>query len=120
VTLLTAGCVSVQNPRNYEPQDTSTSGAYYDCLRQAQQPYGTASVGGGAGAVYGSARSSVDTNDDLLCACMAAKGYRPRKATTAETVVGVTFSPIWVPFLFLAKMGEGLSGRPPHHYIGCP
>ena len=58
VLLFSLGCVAVQNPRNYEPQDSTADSAYYDCLRQAQQPYGSASVGAGGGAAYGSAKSS--------------------------------------------------------------
>src|SRR5437899_5636089 len=105
VLLFSLGCVAVQNPRNYEPQDSTADSAYYDCLRQAQQPYGSASVGAGGGAAYGSAKSTVGTNDDLLCACMASKGYRQRKATTTESVMGIVFSPIWIPAVFLAKVG---------------
>ena len=37
VLLFTLGCVAVQNPRNYEPQDSTAESTYYDCLRQAQQ-----------------------------------------------------------------------------------
>ena len=64
VFLLAAGCVAVQNPGNWEPQDNSASSAYYDCFRQAQQSYGSAS----ASRTYGSATVSTGTNDDMLSA----------------------------------------------------
>ncbi len=118
--LLTAGCVAVENPRNWQPQDGSTQSTYYDCLKEAQQGHASASFGAGAGAAYGSAKSSVETNDDLLCACMAAKGYALREPNTAETVLGVAFAPVWVPLGALAAFGEGMSGAPPKRWMGCP
>jgi hypothetical protein len=116
VLLLTAGCVARRNVNNWQPQDGSASSAYYECFRQAQQSYATAS----ASRSYGSATASTDTNDDMLCACMAAKGYALRKATTTETVVGVVTSPIWIPVGALVVIGEGMSGSPPKRWIGCP
>ena len=112
VPALVTGCVSVENARNWQPQDGSTNLGYYDCLREAQQPYANAGAG--------SARSSIGTNDDILCACMAAKGYRLREPSGTETALGITFAPIWLPAVFLAKIGEGMGGQPPHHYTGCP
>jgi len=118
--LLTTGCVAVENPRNWQPQAEATQSVYYDCLREAQQGYSHASFGAGAGAAYGSATSRVETNDDMLCACMAAKGYALRKPNTTETVLGVVFAPVWVPLGALAAFGEGMSGSPPKRWIGCP
>jgi hypothetical protein len=118
--LLTSGCVAVHNTRNYEPQDGSTQSAYYDCFREAQQGYSSANVNATPTYASGSAKSTVGTNDDLLCACMAGKGYSLRNPTTTETVMGITTSPLWVPFGVLVSMGEGMSGAPPTRWIGCP
>ena len=113
VPVIVTGCVSVENPRNWQPQDSSTDSAYYDCLREAQQGVASASFGASRGGAYGSARSSAKTNDDLLCACMASKGFSLRKPTTTETVLGVAFSPVWVPLGAVAAIGEGITGDPP-------
>jgi hypothetical protein len=116
VLIMVAGCVAVENPGNYRPWNSSTQGDYYQCLQEAQQSY--ASVN--ANRAYVSAKASTGTNDDLLCSCMTAKGYSPRAATTTETVLGWTLSPLWVPLAALASIGEGMSGQPPQRWIGCP
>jgi hypothetical protein len=118
--ILITGCVAVENPGNWQPQDVSTRIIYYECFKEAQQAVASGGFGVGAGAAYGSARASMKTNDDLLCACMASKGYTLRKANTTETVLGVAFAPVWVPVSAIAAIGEGMSGDPPKRWIGCP
>jgi len=55
--LLIAGCVVVQNPANWQPQDSASSSAYYDCFKKAQQLYGYAS----SSRNYANASASINT-----------------------------------------------------------
>src|SRR2546428_9292209 len=94
VRVMSVGCVTVRNANNYEPQDGGVSSAYYECLSGSQQGHMSVNrFGGIAGA---------KTNDSLLCACMASKGYSHRKATQTELAMGWIFSPVWVPLRILS------------------
>ena len=103
--LLLSGCVSVQNPKNWQPQLSSVDKDYYQCLREAQQGYSSASITVTPYVGAGSAESKVKTNYGLLASCMKAQGYNKREATTTETVVAIATSPIWLPFVLLGWLG---------------
>jgi hypothetical protein len=111
LALAVAGCVSVERVQNWQPQNDTTQQAYHECLREAQQPH--PSSGAASSRVAG-------TNHDRLCSCMVAKGYRLREPSTTETVAGWATAPVWVPLFFAAKIGEGVTGKPPQNWIGCP
>lgn len=101
-----SGCVSTRSPQNWTPQNGAVSGSYHECLLQAQQPSSSAFVGGSRYGVYGRADASAKTNKELLCSCMGSKGYALRRATTTEVVVGLSLSPVWVPFSLLGTAEE--------------
>ena len=94
VLVAASGCVSAMTARNYVPQTTGVDAAYYECLREAQQTYAWA--GGYA------ASAGAETNVGMLKSCMGAKGYRKRDASTAETWVGLTTAPVWLPLCLVA------------------
>ena len=105
VALLLGGCVSVENARNWQPQSSAVDKDYYQCQRDAQQGYSSASVTVNPYGGAGSAESKAKTNYGLLASCMRAQGYNKREATTAETVVAIVTSPIWLPLVLLAWIG---------------
>jgi hypothetical protein len=107
--LFTTGCVSVNDPANWRPYDTALNAKYYGCFRDAQQGYSRSRAGiafsqsGGGGSATSS--SGVKTNYDMLKSCMQAQGYQKRDATTTETVLGWTLSPVWVPLCIVGLVG---------------
>ena len=102
---LLGGCVGVANTGNWQPQSSSLDKDYYQCEREAQQGYSSASATVNPSGGSGFARSGAKTNYGLLSSCMKAQGYSKRAATTTETVLALVFSPIWLPFVVLAWMG---------------
>ena len=71
-------CSCAKNPRHWLPQDASVERAHAECLQQGEE---------------------------LLCSCMAAKGYTlTRLSTTEQVMIGIVTSPIWLPPTVLTGM----------------
>lgn len=105
-----SGCVSTltaqnQSAQNWNPQDYDLTGAYYQCLLQAQQASSSTLVSEVQYGVYGSSAAPPKTDTTLLCSCMASKGYKLRSPTTSEVIVDTILAPEWVPYA-LFGIGE--------------
>lgn len=102
VAMLLTGCgVSRTKAINWNPDDYSRAGTFYECLQQAQQVESRADFGANQYGASGSARTGAITNKEILVACMNSKGYKLRAITNSELVISLITLPISIPFALL-------------------
>lgn len=102
MAMLVTGCgVSRMKVQNWNPGNDLRGSTFYECLQQAQQVESTAGFVANQNGATGGARTGAKTNQDMLVACMNAKGYQLRRMTGGEVVSTIITSPLAVTFTIL-------------------